>query len=44
MPDQFWPILNMVLFHSPIMAWGLVAFFTYWVALTWLMFGLMDDY
>jgi hypothetical protein len=44
MPDQFWPILNMVLFHSPIMAWGLAAFFFYWVALTWLMFGLMDDY
>ena len=44
MIDQFWPVLDMVLFHSPIMAWGLAAFFFYAVALTWLMFGLMADY
>jgi hypothetical protein len=44
MPDQFWPIFNAVLFHSPILAWGLAAFATFAIALGWLMFGLMDDY
>ncbi|HWA85119.1 MAG TPA: hypothetical protein VG710_02755 [Opitutus sp.] len=44
MPDQFWPVFNAVLFHSPIFAWGLAAFATFAIALGWLMFGLMDDY
>lgn len=44
MPDQFWPILGQVLFHSPIFAWGLAMFAFFVSALTWLMFGLMDDY
>ncbi len=44
MPDQFWPVFTKVLFHSPIMAWGLACFTFYAAALTWLMFGLMDDY
>ena len=44
MPEQFWPILRAVVFHSPIMAFGLAAFVFYWAALTWLMYGLMDDY
>jgi hypothetical protein len=44
MPDQFWPILHAVLFHSPILAWGLAAFFFYAVALGWLMFVVMDDH
>lgn len=44
MPDQFWPILWQVLFHSPILAWGVAMFAFYAIALGWLMFGLMDDY
>lgn len=44
MPDQFWPIFQAVLFHSPIFAWGLAVFAAFAIALGWLMFGLMDDY
>lgn len=44
MPDQFWPILTQVLFHSPILLWGVASFTFYAVALTWLMYVLMDDY
>ena len=44
MPEQFWPILRQVLFHSPIFAWGLAAFAFYAVALGWLMFFVMEDY
>ena len=44
MPDQFWPILDLVLFHSPIFAWGLAAFGVYGLALGWVMFVVMDDH
>jgi hypothetical protein len=44
MPDQFWPMLNEVLFHSPVFAWGLAAFAFYAIALGWLMFFVMEDY
>lgn len=44
MPDQFWPIFWQVLFHSPILGWGLAMYSVVVVAVTWLMFGLMEDY
>jgi hypothetical protein len=44
MPEQFWPILTQVLFHSPILAFGFASWVFYAAALTWLMFGLMEDY
>lgn len=42
MPDQLWPIFRQVLFHSPLMAFGLAMFSFYVVALGWLMFFVMD--
>lgn len=44
MPGQFWAMFGQVLFHSPLLAWGLACFCFFLGALTWLMFGLMDDY
>lgn len=44
MPDQLWPMFRQVLFHSPILGWGLAAFFFYAIALGWVMFFVMDDY
>lgn len=44
MPDQFWPLLGQVLFHSPIFAWGLAAFAVYAIALGWVLFFIVDDY
>ena len=44
MPDQFSAVFKAVLFHSPIFAWGLAAFFTFAIALWWLMFVVMDKH
>ena len=44
MPDQFWPVFNAVVFHSPIFAWGLACFAAFAIALAWLIFGVMEDY
>lgn len=44
MPDQFRPLLNEVLFHSPLFAWGLAAFAFYAISLGWVMFFVMEDY
>jgi len=44
MPDQFWPLLREVLFHSPMFAFGAAMFSFYAVALGWLMFYVMDEH
>lgn len=44
MPDQFQPIFRQVLFGSPLFFYGLAMFIFFWAALTWLMYGVMDDY
>lgn len=43
-PEQFWPLLGQVLFHSPILAWGFAAFAAHVIGLGWVMFFVMDDY
>jgi hypothetical protein len=44
MPDQFWPLLKTLLFHSPILWWGLAGWLIMGFAFAWLMFGVLDDY
>lgn len=44
MPEQFWPMFTAVLFHSPILAWGLAGFLVLTLCIAWLMFGVMDPY
>ncbi len=44
MPDQFLPILERFFLHSPLLAMPSICMAFYSVALTWLMFGVMNDY
>jgi hypothetical protein len=44
MPDQFLPILERFLLHSPLLAIPGICMAFYSSALTWLMFGVMNDY
>ena len=44
MPDQFGPLLKTLLFHSPILWWGLAGWCVLGIGFGWLMFGVMNDY